>query len=128
MTDLVVNENDDPVIAGAKAVLAEDSVPSDLTVSVSISKDQEISELGADEISHLEGVAANKRLLSEFQYKKLQLARAQADLEKERAELRQEIELLKRHVHLSAKENEALQKENHVATDQIVELQTSHLR
>ena len=119
---------EDSVIAGAKAALGEDSVPSDLTVSVSLGKDQEISDLAADDISHSEGAANKKRLLSELQYKKLQLVRAQAELEKERTELRQEIQLLKRHVQLSAKETENLQKENNVATNQIVELQTSHLR
>ncbi len=129
---LSINEDEsDPLIKENIDV----SVPTDLTVSVSVPSHShqdfsEASSILADQVSHkappITEEVTVKRLRSELQFQKLSLAQKDADLERFQAERRQEIELLQRHVHLSSRENEALQKENHVATERIVELQINN--
>ncbi len=123
--------NDDSKLK--ETLVGEDSVPTDLTVSVSApSQDQEISELSLDgdkrsqqDQFHHEIV---KRLRSEVQLHKLLVAQKNAETERLLADKKQEIELLKQHVHLSNRENEALKKENTTLSEDIVDLQTKHLR
>lgn len=113
---------------------SEDSVPTDLTVSVSApSQDQEISELSLvngekifqSEQYHQEVV---KRLRSELQLQKILVSQKNGEAEKILAATKQEVELLKQHVHLSNRENEALKKENINLSEIIVDLQTKNLR
>lgn len=129
---LSINEDEsDPLIKENIDV----SVPTDLTVSVSVPSHSqqdfsEASSILADQVSNkappITEEVTVKRLRSELQFHKLSLAQKDADLERFQAERRQEIELLQKHVHLSSRENEALQKENHVATERIVELQINN--
>lgn len=122
----VISETSDPILKDVN----EDSVPTDLTVSVSVPSSghhqQEKSELSS--LAEENETALIKRLRSELQFQKLCLARKEADLEKFQADRHQEIELLRKHVHLSSRENEALQRESRVASDRIVELNASHSR
>lgn len=128
---LSINEDEsDPLIKENIDV----SVPTDLTVSVSVPSysHQEISEASSllpDQVSKAPPITEEvtvKRLRSELQFQKLSLAQKDADLDRFQAERKKEVELLQRHVHLSSRENEALQKENHVATERIVELQINN--
>ena len=115
-----------------ETLISEDSVPTDLTVSVSApSQDQDVSEL-----SYVDGEKRSdqyryeivKRLRSELQLQKLLVAQKNAETERLLADKKQEIELLKQHVNLSSRENAALKRENTTLSEDIVTVQTKYLR
>lgn len=120
-----------------ETLISEDSVPTDLTVSVSaLSQDQEISEssvvvdgekqpLRQGDLYHQEIV---KRLRSELQLQKILLSQKNAETDRIQADAKQEVELLKQHVHLSNRENEALKKENTTLSEEILDIQTKYFR
>lgn len=120
-----------------ETITSEDSVPTDLTVSVNaLSQDQEISEISdlvdddkrttqQRQLYHQEIV---KRLRSELQLQKILLSQKNAEAERIQTETKQEVELLKQHVHLSTRENEALKKENAILSEEILDLQTKYFR
>ncbi|KAI9562233.1 hypothetical protein GHT06_013198 [Daphnia sinensis] len=115
--------------------IGEDSVPTDLTVSVSApSQDQEISEISlivdGEKKSQQEQYYQEivKRLRIELQLQKLSVSKKDVETERILAEKQQEIELLKQHVNLSHRENETLKKENNSLSQNIVDLQTKNLR
>ncbi|XP_057364979.1 progesterone-induced-blocking factor 1-like [Daphnia carinata] len=115
--------------------IGEDSVPTDLTVSVSApSQDQEISEISlivdGEKKSQQEQYYQEivKRLRSELQLQKLSVSKKDVETERILVEKQQEIELLKQHVNLSHRENETLKKENNSLSQSIVDLQTKNLR
>lgn len=117
-----------------ESLVSEDSVPTDLTVSVTAtSQDQEISEISnVDTDKRIEHGQLRqeivKRLRSELQVQKLLSAQKNAETENILAEKGQEIELLKQHIKLSTKEIEGLKKENSTLSEEILELQTKTLR
>ncbi|KAK4002881.1 hypothetical protein OUZ56_004675 [Daphnia magna] len=115
--------------------IGEDSVPTDLTVSVSVpSQDQEISEISlivdgekkSQQEQYYQEVV--KRLRIELQLQKLSVSKKDVETERILADKQQEIELLKQHVNLSHRENETLKKENNSLSQNIVDLQTKNLR
>lgn len=115
--------------------IGEDSVPTDLTVSVSApSQDQEISEISlivdGEKKSQQEQYYQEivKRLRSELQLQKLSVSKKNVETERILIEKKQEIDLLKQHVNLSHRENETLKKENNSLSQNIVDLQTKNLR
>jgi hypothetical protein len=115
--------------------IGDDSVPTDLTVSVSApSQDHEISEISSivesekrsQQEKHHQDIV--KRLRSELQLTKLSVSKKNVETEKILADKKQEIELLKQHAHLYSRENENLKKENNSLSQNIVDLQTKNLR
>jgi hypothetical protein len=115
--------------------IGDDSVPTDLTVSVSApSQDHEISEISSivesekrsQQEKHHQDIV--KRLRSELQLTKLSVSKKNVETEKILSDKKQEIELLKQHAHLYSRENENLKKENNSLSQNIVDLQTKNLR
>jgi len=108
----------------------DDSVPTDLTVSIS-GPSQELNQDRSDAHS-FENEAGNgdivKRLRSEIKYLNLELQLKNVPLEKLLTETRQEVELLKQHVHLSNAKVKTLEKENALLSDKYLELQIFNLR
>ena len=115
---------------GEIEVYYDDSVPTDLTVSIS-GPVQEVNHDRSDAVS-FENEARNaeivKRLRSEIKFLKLELQKKNVPLEKLLAETRQEVELLKQHVHFSNSKVKALEKENALLSDKFLEIQIINLR
>jgi hypothetical protein len=115
--------------------IGDDSVPTDLTVSVSApSQDHEISEISSivdseklpQQEKHHQDIV--KRLRSELQLAKLSVSKKSVETERILADKKQEIELLKHHAHLHSRENETLKKENNSLSQNILDLQNKLLR
>jgi hypothetical protein len=115
--------------------IGDDSVPTDLTVSVSApSQDHEISEISSivdsekrsKQEKHHQDIV--KRLRSELQLTKLSVSKKSVETERILFDKKQEIELLKQHAHLYCRENETLKKENNSLSQNILDLQTKNLR
>ena len=108
--------------AATEPVVLEDSVPTDLTVSLSAPTQTDNSHSSQNDSLHV------KRLQSELHFHKLALAQKNAAIEKLEAEKRSEIELLKDHIHLAGKENAGLTCETQQLKQKYQELEGHHLR
>ena len=115
----------------ADLVLLEDSVPTDLTVSVSghqQTADNSENSLGGPTTTDVKCKDFVKRLQSDIQFQKLALAQKNAILEKLQSEKRTEIDLLKSHILLANRENEALKNANNQLEAKLSDIQTSNVR
>ena len=111
----------------------DDSVPTDLTVSVSgpvqgFNHIEEESDAGDVENEPSNAAETVKRLRSENKFLKLELHQKNARLEKRLDEARREVDSVKQHVHLSNTNIQTLNKENLLLSDKCLQLHIINLR
>ena len=111
-------------------IYTEDSVPTDLTVSIS-GPNQELNQDRSDAPSFENETGYGdsvKRLQSEIKFLKLVLQQKNVPLEKLLAETRQEVDLSKQHIHLLNAKVKTVEKENSLLSEKFLELQIINLR